>query len=257
MRGTLDPAMRTWIESDERGPQRASRHLTLTRGYDMSARAVTNALYILTALAGYAATACAADGVWTLGMSGGTQGAGPELAYRAGKYLSLRANAGYFSYNHDETVNQISYSGKLQLNSVGVSADWYPAGGGLRISVGARSDSNKINLNGAPANSVTVGNNVYTPAQVGTVSGTVKGNDFAPTLSLGYGGTFAKGFTIGAELGVMFQGSPKIQNYQATGLLASNPAFQSDLQIERARVEDKVHSYQYWPIAQIELLYRF
>src|SRR5437016_5269857 len=98
---------------------------------------------------------------------------------------------------------------------------------------------------------------VYTPALVGTVSGTVKGNDFAPTLSLGYGGTFAKGFTIGAELGVMFQGSPKIQNYQATGLLASNPAFQSDLQIERARVEDKVHSYQYWPIAQIELLYRF
>ena len=98
---------------------------------------------------------------------------------------------------------------------------------------------------------------MYTPAQVGTVSGTVKGNDFAPTVSLGYGGTLAKGFTIGAELGVMFQGSPKIQNYQATGLLASNPAFQSDLQIERARVEDKVHSYQYWPIAQIELLYRF
>ena len=89
------------------------------------------------------------------------------------------------------------------------------------------------------------------------LTGTVKGNDFAPTVSLGYGGTLAKGFTIGAELGVMFQGSPKIQNYQATGLLASNPAFQSDLQIERARVEDKVHSYQYWPIAQIELLYRF
>src|SRR5438132_14336494 len=97
MRRTLKLAMRTWIESDERGPQRASRHLTLTRGYDMSARAVTNALYILTALAGYAATASAADGVWTLGMSGGTQGAGPELAYRAGKYLGLRANAGYFS----------------------------------------------------------------------------------------------------------------------------------------------------------------
>jgi hypothetical protein len=253
----IELTVRTWIESLGTWPHRAGQAPDLTRGHDMSARATTNTACVLTALAGCAATASAADSVWTFGVLGGTQGAGPELAYRAGEYFGLRANAGYFSYNRDETVNRISYSGKLKLNSIGLSVDWYPAGGGFRISAGARSNNNKINLNGTPANSVTVGNNVYTPAQVGTLSGTVKGNDFAPTLSLGYGGTLAKGFTIGAELGVMFQGSPKLQNYQATGLLASNPAFQSDLQIERARVEDKVHSYQYWPIAQVELLYRF
>ena len=223
----------------------------------MDARAVTNSLRALTALAAFAAPASAADGVWTLGVLGGTQGAGPEVAYRAGEYVGLRANAGYFSYNRDQTVNDISYSGKLKLNSFGVAADWYPAGGGFRISAGFRSNNDKINLNSTPASPVTVGNNTYTPAQVGTLSGTVKGNDFAPTLSLGYGGTLARGFTFGAELGVMFQGSPKIQNYQATGMLASDPNFQSDLQIERARVQDKMHSYQYWPIAQIELLYRF
>jgi len=130
-------------------------------------------------------------------------------------------------------------------------------GGGFRLSAGVRSNNNKVDLIATPASSVTVGNNTYTPAQVGTVSGTVKANEFAPTLSLGYGGTLAEGFTIGVELGAMFQGSPKIQNYQATGMLANDPTFQSDLQIERARVQDKVHSYQYWPIAQIELLYRF
>ena len=222
----------------------------------MSARAA-GSLWVLIALAASATPASAADSVWTFGLSGGTQGAGPELAYRAGEYFALRANAGYLPYNRDQTVNQISYSGKLKLNSVGVAADWYPLGGAFRLTAGVRSNNNKIDLAATPANPVTVGNNTYTPSQVGTLSGTVKGNDFAPMLSLGYGGTLARGFTIGAELGVMFQGSPKLQNYQATGMLASDPTFQSDLQIERGRVQDKVHSYQYWPIAQIELLYRF
>jgi hypothetical protein len=223
----------------------------------MNARA-SHFFWALTALAAAsAAPTSAADGVWTVGVSAGTQGAGPEVAYRAGEYFGLRANAGYLPYNRDQTVNQIAYSGKLKLNSFGVAADWYPIAGGLRISAGLRSNNNKIDLSATPANPVTVGNNTYTPAQVGTLSGSVKGNDFAPMLSLGYGGTLARGLTIGAELGVMFQGSPKLQNYQATGMFASDPTFQSDLQIERARVQDKVHSYQYWPIAQIELLYRF
>jgi len=226
----------------------------------MTAQAKTRDCLVLIALACGAATAYAADrseGTWTLGVTGGTLGIGPEIAYRPGKYFGMRANAGFFSYNRDETVDQISYNGRLKLNSVGVAADWYPLGGGFRISAGARNNSNKIDLNGTPSSSVTVGNNVYTPAQIGTLSGTVKGDYFAPMLSLGYGGTFAKGFTLGAELGVMFQGSPKVSDYHATGLLASDPNFQADVQRERARVEDKVHSYQYWPIAQVQLLYRF
>jgi hypothetical protein len=55
----------------------------------------------------------------------------------------------------------------------------------------------------------------------------------------------------------MFQGIPKVDNYRATGLLASTPAFQADLADERQKVDDKVHNFQYWPIAQILLLYRF
>jgi hypothetical protein len=222
----------------------------------MKARAKTSCLLALVSLAGGATTALAGDGLWTVGVMGGTQGLGPEIAYRAGDF-GLRGNAGYLSYNHDQTVDQINYNGKLKLDSVGLMADWYPMGGGLRFSLGARNNNNQIHLNGTPANSVTVGNNVYTPAQIGTLSGVVTGNRFSPTLSLGYGGTLARGFALGAELGVVFQGSPRVENYQATGLLASNPAFQADLQTERARVEDKVHSYQYWPIAQIQLLYRF
>jgi hypothetical protein len=226
----------------------------------LRARTTTHACFVLMTLAGGVATASAADkfdSTWTLGVTGGALGAGPEFAWRPTKYLGLRVNAGFFNYNRDETVDQISYNGKLKLNSYGAMVDLFPFAGGFRLSAGGRSNNNKIDLTGTPSSAVTVGNNVYTPAEVGTLSGTAKGNDFAPTVTFGYGGSFARGFTFGAELGVMFQGSPKISNYQATGQLATNPAFQADLQTERARVEDKVHNYQYWPIAQIEVLYRF
>jgi hypothetical protein len=204
-----------------------------------------------------AATPAAPVDTWSIGVAAGALGLGPEVAWRYGHYVGLRANADFLSYNHNETVSQIAYNGRLKLDSYGLAADLFPFGGGFRISAGARKNDNKIDLSGTPSTPVTIGNTVYTPAQVGTLSGTVQGNSFAPTVSLGYGGALAKGFTLGAEIGVMFQGTPKVNNYQATGLLASTPSFQADLAEERQKVDDKVHNYQYWPIAQIMLLYRF
>lgn len=213
---------------------------------------------LLTTLSSTTVTAATVpQDTWSIGVTGGTLGAGPEVAYRYGQYIGVRASAGFLSYNHDETVSQIAYNGRLKLNSYGLAADVFPFGGGFRISAGARKNDNKIDLIGTPLTPVTIGNNVYSPAQVGTLSGTVEGNSFAPTFSLGYGGALAKGFTLGAEIGVMFQGTPKVDNYRATGLLASTPAFQADLADERQKVDDKVHNFQYWPIAQILLLYRF
>jgi hypothetical protein len=214
--------------------------------------------FVLTILTGTAtATPPPPEDTWSIGVSGGSLGAGPELAYRYGHYVGVRTNAGFLTYNRDETVSQITYNGRLNLKSYGLAADVFPFGGGFRVSAGARKNDNKIDLSGTPSTSVTIGNSIYTPAQVGTLSGTVKGNSFAPTITLGYGGALAKGFTLGAELGVMFQGAPKVDNYRATGLLASTPVFQADLADERQKVNNKVHNYQYWPIAQILLLYRF
>ncbi len=183
-------------------------------------------------------------------------GLGP-YRHRAQRIRWLCANAGFLSYNRDETVDQITYDGRLKLNSYGLVGDWYPSGGGFRLSVGARRDDNHIDLTGQPSSAVRIGNDVYPAALVGTVYGTVRANRFAPTVSLGYGGRLAPGLTLAADLGVLFQGTPTVDDYHATGLIASNPAFQSDLDIEKARVEDQVHRYQYWPIAQLQLLYRF
>jgi hypothetical protein len=202
--------------------------------------------------------AAAADGKWTLGLSGGTYGVGPELAYRLGSHAGLRASAGYFSVDQGEELDDIDYDGEIDLNSIGAALDLYPFGGGFRVSLGARINNNEINLEGRPSTNVEIGNVTYTPAQVGSLTGKVTTDSFAPTLAIGYGGKLAEGFTMGFELGVMFQGSPKIEDLRATnGTLASNPLFLANLAEEERRMEEDAEDFKYWPVLQLQFLYRF
>jgi hypothetical protein len=217
-----------------------------------------------TAIVCFACGSCAAvmpamaeEGGWSLGVTGGTLGVGPQLAYRVNSYVGVRANAAFLTYSRDEEVDEIEYDGDLKLNSYGATLDWFPAGGGFRVSVGGRINNTEIDLVGAPTTSVTVGDTTYTPQQIGTLSGTVTTDDFAPLLTLGYGGTLAKGFTVGAEIGVLWQGEPQIENLRATGLLASSPQLQTDLDDEEREVEDELNDYDMWPVLQLEFLYRF
>ena len=202
-------------------------------------------------------SALAQQGGWSLGLTGGTLGVGPEVAYRLNQHFGARANAGFLSVSRDEEVDDIEYDGDLDLNSFGAMLDWYPIGGGLRISVGARANNNEIGLVGAPTTNVTIGGTTYSPQQAGTLRGTVNVDDFTPALTIGYGGTLAKGFTLGAELGVLWQGEPTINNLRATGLLAGTNQFQADIEREEQRIEDELDDYDLWPILQVEFLYRF
>ena len=201
--------------------------------------------------------ASAQDSRWSLGVTGGTLGVGPQLAFRPSPYFGVRANAGFLSVSRDEEVDDINYDGELDLNSYGAMLDWFPTGGGFRISLGGRVNNTEIDLVGRPTTSVTVGNTTYTPQQIGTLSGTVTTDDFAPLLTIGYGGTLAQGFTIGAEIGVLWQGEPEIGDLRATGLLASTPQLQTDIEREEREIEDDLSDYDLWPILQVEFLYRF
>jgi hypothetical protein len=201
--------------------------------------------------------AVAQDARWSVGITGGTLGVGPQIAFRPNEHVGIRANAGFLSVSRDEAVDEIDYDGDLKLNSFGAMLDWYPAGGGFRISVGGRANNNEVELVGAPGTNVTIGDTVYTPEQVGTLRGTVTTDDFAPALSIGYGRTLGKGFTFGAELGVLWQGEPNIDNLRATGPLASTPQFQADIEREQRRIEDEVDDYELWPVLQVEISYQF
>lgn len=214
------------------------------------------ALYGIAMIA-IAAPAIAQESRWSVGLIGGTLGIGPQVAFRPSTLFGVRANAGFLSVSRDEEVDDIEYDGELNLESYGAMVDWFPFGGGLRISLGGRVNDTETDLDGSPTTSVTVGNTTYTPQQIGRLSGTVTTDDFVPMLTIGYGGTLAEGFTLGAEIGVLWQGEPEIGNLRATGLLASSAQLQADIEREEREIEDELSDYDLWPILQIEFLYRF
>ncbi len=198
-----------------------------------------------------------APSTMSVGLTAGSLGIGPEIGYRFGPHFGLRAEFGAYSYGTDNDYGSVRYNVDLKLSNGGAMADWYPFGGGFRLSGGLRSNGNRLDLKGTPTTSVQIGPTTYTPAQIGTLTGEISGSSSAPVLSLGYGGTLKKGLTAGAEVGAMFQGSPTVKNLTATGLLAQNPQFQTDLLAEAKKIESDASSFKVWPILQLHLVYRF
>ena len=87
--------------------------------------------------------------------------------------------------------------------------------------------------------------------------GRVDFKNFAPTVTLGWGGKLAKGFTVGFEAGVMLQGSPELSLQASGGTLSNDPAFLAELEEERAQAEDDAEDFKFWPVLQLHFIYRF
>ena len=200
----------------------------------------------------------AEDGRFSVGAIAGTLGLGLEAGFRFDEHVGLRANAATYDDSRTEEVDDIEYDGELNLESYGLALDWYPFGGRFRVSAGACANGNEIGLEAAPTTNVTVGDITFTPAQIGRLTGTVESDEVAPTLTLGWGGTLAPGFAVTFDVGVMFQGSPTIENLTSTGGLASNqPLLLEQLRIEEARVEEDMEDLDLWPILQLTFSWRF
>jgi hypothetical protein len=96
-------------------------------------------------LAAAAATpALGAEGDWWLGITGGLLGIGPELNWRPHNNVGARINGTFFSVSQTLDDGDISYEGKVKLNSWGVMVDYFPFGGSFHLPAGGRFNGNKI-----------------------------------------------------------------------------------------------------------------
>ncbi|HET7605351.1 MAG TPA: hypothetical protein VFK28_04705 [Sphingomicrobium sp.] len=193
----------------------------------------------------------------SVGVTGGTLGIGPEAAYRFSNTLGVRGNATFLGVGRSVESDDIDYDGDLKLASGGLMLDLHPFGGGFRVSAGARINNNRVSLKATPTSDVEVGGETYTPAEIGVLSGKVEGNSLAPTLTIGWGGRMTRGVHFGIEAGGMFQGSPRVRNLTATGMLASDPEFQASLREEAREIENDIDQFKIYPILQIAVGYRF
>ncbi|MGN6671094.1 MAG: hypothetical protein ACTHJ4_06115, partial [Candidatus Nucleicultricaceae bacterium] len=153
--------------------------------------------------------------------------------------------------------HDIHWSGKLNLFTVGAMADYHPFQNGFRLSAGIMYNGNKFDLSATPAQNVTINGTVYTPAQVGTMKGTLDFRKIAPYIGFGYDGALTSNgaLSFNAEVGVLFQGSPRA-SVSASGLLGAQQALLNNIKAEAQHATNKGW-VRYYPVVSVGFKYRF
>jgi hypothetical protein len=204
------------------------------------------------AKAGMALALIAAAGsaqAWGLGARIGTTGIGGDFGFDVLPTLGGRIGYSAGSYSWDVETSQVNYDAKAKLSNLNLLLDWSPLGP-FRISAGFIANDNKVDANGT--------GNAGTAFQGGTVSGTIKPDkSFAPYLGIGYGNVWTAGFNFYFDLGIMFQGTPKV-SVQANCSTTPDPArCNNEVAAEQQRLQDKVDKYKYYPVANIGITFGF
>jgi len=193
----------------------------------------------------------------SVGVSAGTPGIGLELGYDVSDMLGVRANGNFFSMSKDVESDGTNYDGKLKLFSMGLLGDFYMFDSGFRLTGGAYYNKNRVNLTATPTSNTEIGGTVYTPAEIGSLTGRARYNKFTPYAGLGYTSNRGEpGLSFVFDAGVMFQGRPDI-SLTGNGAITSTPGFQADLERERQEIADDLKWTRFYPAVRLGVAYRF
>jgi hypothetical protein len=181
-----------------------------------------------------------------VGVRAGTTGIGADVAWSLAPTVSARLGYSALNFNKGVSTDTVHYDGKLKLSNFNTFLDFSPLGP-FRITGGFVFNSNKYDVHGSPGGG-------------GSIDGTVKsGRSAAPYLGVGYGNVSGMGVNFYADLGVMFQGSPKASLSANCGSLsgAACSSLQSQAAAEQGRIEDKLKHFKYYPVANVGLTIGF
>ncbi|WP_174298332.1 hypothetical protein [Sphingomonas bacterium] len=223
----------------------------------MNGYVAAGALVLMTMGGGTAAEAQSLPGSVSLGVTGGTEGVGPEVSYDLpGGVVGVRANATFLGFGHSVRSGNLAYHGDFTLASGGLFADLHPFRGGFFVSAGGRIDGNRGLITATPTQNTQIGRISFTPAQIGTITGHADTKAFAPQLTLGYAASVAPRLRLGLEAGALFQGAVRVRDFRSNGALAGDATYTAQLEQERLRVQDRVDDYKVYPVLQLRLGYR-
>jgi len=196
---------------------------------------------------------------FTLGLEGSTTGPGVAADWRFSDHFGARVGFNYFSFSKDgKDIEGISYNTDNRLMSEPLALDIYPwKKSTFRVTVGVL--LNQSELEGevpqdpvAGQTFVTIGNNSYDSANIGTVNMKAESDVVAPYISVGMNFYLdkARHWSIGGEVGVAYTGTPDVTMSTSSGLVP-----QPDLDLESQQVEDDAWSI--YPIVKLSVNYSF
>ena len=216
-------------------------------------------VFILAGMAMLGGTVASAD--TSIGLSIGTLGAGVELAHAFSERFGFRIGANGLKHDSTENYESVEYDAKLKLATARLLFDWFPLANNFRISAGAMYNGNELTLAGKPTGgSYTINGNPYSASDIGSLDGKVDFRKAAPYVGLGYGRPISKGFSVIADVGVLFQGSPNSTLTATCGPATPAPTcaqLQSDVAALQNQLDDDAQRYKAYPVLSIGLALTF
>lgn len=187
----------------------------------------------------------AAEGT-TIGIKASTLGAGVELAHALSPKTNVRFGLNGYTYDFSSTESGINYHFDLKLRSGTLLLDWHPFGGSFRTTLGGLYNRNKIE--GRASGDLTIGDNVYTT----TLNGAITFQRGTPYAGIGWGRPVGarKRFDFAFDLGVVYQGSPRVT-------LRANGVSEADLDKEARELQTSLDDYKYYPVVAFTFSFQF
>jgi hypothetical protein len=193
----------------------------------------------------------------------GTLGLGGEAAVSLSRHLAVRTGFNYFSLSRDEDIEGITYDLTPRLQTMPLLLDLHPAGGAFRLSTGVIINGNQAAGDGIVGQSVFIGDNEYTSADVQSLTGKVAFRRVAPYAGFGFNGALMGQGRAGFEFdfGVMFHGHPRASLQAATTLAgAARDKFERDRLLEQQEIQDRIDDLpgviDLYPVLEFGLSFR-
>jgi opacity protein-like surface antigen len=192
-----------------------------------------------------------------IGLKVGALGLGAEYTYQLKDRIALRGGVYGSQVGFDATESGIEYEFDFVWDSVSAGVDFHPLKSALRLSVGLLKNDNGLEAVSRPTGNVTVGDTVYTPAQIGALQGTIRFDDTATFVGVGWDWSRDRRlFGMSFDLGLLKQGDPVV-TLRGNGTLLGDPAFEQDIRAEEAELAASTDDFDVIPFVAVGLLFRF
>ena len=212
--------------------------------------------FIIVLLLGLNASPVFAQGV-TGSVQVGTLGIGAQVATTLASRINFRGGIDFQPVSFEVLADDVELDVELPAATVTAVIDLYPNESGFRLSAGVLYFGGSLGLEGTPEEDVELGNNVYTPAQVGTIRGSLGTSSLAPYAGFGWGNAVGTGFGFALDVGIAYHGTPEF-SLEATGPVSSDPQFRRDLDEEAESANDDIPGVaSVYPVLKLGLSYGF
>lgn len=194
----------------------------------------------------------------SVGARAGTLGLGAEASFGLTRLLAIRGGVGFVPYTYEDDFEDVHYEVTFPERIWNVGIDFYPTGGGLRLSAGLLHRP-AFELDAEGQQQATIGGRTYNGDL--NVHGELSNEkETAPYAAIGFGRATGRGIGFFVDLGAAFVGEGEI-NLSGTCTETSTgqpcPEFDQRLQEEEdeanAQLDDFGSFVKIHPILQIGL----